>query len=585
MTWAAGVIFAVAALALVLGFPGRGELVFTSLSSGANEVRVPIAYWLLAAAWLAVVSRLAGVPVSALAPRAVVVAFVTHAVILLADFTGLLNDGSGFATPLYQAYARAFCATALAGAVAGATVIAARPHSLTAALSAPALPAAAALAAGLLRTDPVPAVAAIAAGLLMARQSRVMIAAASTMRARLAGDRGFVAAIFLAALLLRLLYLQRVMSNPGYLETGADGPVYDELAWSIAQGRGIRASFTERFPLLLLGYVWFVSVIYRIVGHSYLAVGIVQGIIGSAACVVFYRVAQELFGQAVARTAACFAVISFPLLFAAAAIGHQAIDVFLTLVLVWLLVKSTAASPWRRWVLIGLLFGVAIAVRETVLFFLAFVVGWIPMLFRPSWSWRAVGAVAVVLVSAIAALAPLVGPKIATASERDKLRHHFDILYRGEADPVRLRDDLVAPLQNPGQALTQLRESPALVLGTLGRAWINNFALQFFSQPYGGFDLIFLRKGTAYYYGLWCYAYALAAAGAAIALWRLRAGRRAAAIVLVLGVIVSRTIPHLMLESNYRHRVPVEPFLILLASVAVVQLSGAVRRAPSAAGA
>src|SRR4029450_13384577 len=104
------------------------------------------------------------------------------------------------------------------------------------------------------------------------------------VRALLADDSVFLLMFFVIALVLRLLYLQRVMSNPGYLETGADGPVYDELAWSIAQGRGIRASFTERFPLLLLGYVWFVSAIYRIAGHSYFAVGAVQAVIGSAAC-------------------------------------------------------------------------------------------------------------------------------------------------------------------------------------------------------------------------------------------------------------------------------------------------------------
>ena len=582
LTWLAGVLLALAAAALVLWFPGRGELMFTNLSSGANEVKVPFAYWLIAGIWMILVSRLSGVNVRELAPRAIVVAFATHVLVLLADFTAILRNDLEFTTPIYQLYARVFCAAALAAAIAGTIVLIGQFRAVTAALAAPVVVATLFLAAALLRVDPLPALAAIVVGVSLSRMKSLVMGAAASVRALLAGDRGFVVAIFLAALVLRMLYLQRVMSNPGYVETGADGPVYDELAWSIAQGRGIRASFTERFPLLLLGYVWFVSAIYKIAGHSYFAVGAVQALIGSAACVIFYRIARELFGQTVARTAAWFAVISFPLLFAAAAIGHQAIDVFLTALIVWLLIKTTADSPWWRWAVIGLLFGLAIAVRETVTFFLAFVIVWIPLLFVPRWSWRAVGAAAVLLISTMAALAPLVLPKISTAAERAKLRHHFDILYRGEADPIRLRDDLVAPLQDPSGALAQLRESPGLVLGTLGRAWANNFALQFFSQPYGGFDLIFLRKGTAYYYGLWFYAYALGAAGVAMLLRRLRADARAVAIVLVLGLIASRTIPHLILESNYRHRVPIEPFLILLASVAVVQLITAARRSPSA---
>ena len=65
--------------------------------------------------------------------------------------------------------------------------------------------------------------------------------------------------------------------------------------------------------------------------------GALQAVIGSAACLVLYAVAKDQFGVLIARVAVVFAVISFPLLFAAAAIGHQAIDVFLTLVLVWLL--------------------------------------------------------------------------------------------------------------------------------------------------------------------------------------------------------------------------------------------------------
>ncbi len=116
------------------------------------------------------------------------------------------------------------------------------------------------------------------------------------------------------------------------------------------------------------------------------------------------------------------------------------------------------------------------------------------------------------------------------------------------------------------------------MLGTLGRAYGRNIALQFFSQPYGGFDLVFLSKGSEYYDGLWFYAYAFATAGIVMAIKGVRAGgARAAGLALVVGVIVSRTLPHLVLESNYRHRAPIEPFLILLTAVAAVALVMSVR--------
>lgn len=582
MAIAAGVVLAVAAFFAVFVRPDLVELVFYIQSSGANEVRVPAGYVVLAVLWLLVIARASGLPARALAPRAVVIASATHLLVLLAAFTPLLHDASAFTTVVYQVYARAFCAIVLASSIAWSMHIASqRPL----AIAAPILPATGVLAFWLVRVDPVPAVLAVVAGVVAWRLRSAALAAVSRVGGLLADERVFMLTIFVAACVLRLLYLQRVMSNPGYLETGADGPVYDELAWSIAEGRGIRASFTERFPLLLLGYVWFVSGIYAIAGHSYFAVGAVQAAIGSAACVLFYSVARELCGVTIARTAAWFSVMSFPLLFAAAAIGHQAIDVFLTLLIVWMLVKGASAAGWPRWrwLLLGALFGVAIAVRETETFFLAFVLLWIPFLFPRPWSARAIGTAALVLVAAFATIAPLALPKVSSVEERDKLRHHFDILYRGEADPVRMRDDIVAPLSDPGAALAQLRESPGMVFGTLGRAWISNFAVQFFAQPYGGFDLIFLRKGTAYHYTLWFYAYALAIGGLVIVLRRLRVDRHAAGMVLVLGLIASRTGPHLLLESNYRHRVPIEPFLIMLAAIGVVQLFAAARRGGSPA--
>jgi len=577
---AAGAALAAGAAASAFWVPQRWEWVLYTQSSGANEIRIPIGYWLVVTAWLLALSRATRSPLRAIAPRAIVIAIVTHMLVLLAAFSAILDDGGAFTTGAYQSYARIFSVTVLAVCSAAAVHVVQNIRQTSVAMASPIVAAAGLLAVMLLCAEPVLASAAIVTGRMAwtAAGRRHLRAGASWVRAWLAGERAFMATLFLAALALRLLYLQRVMSNPGYVETGADGPVYDELAWSIAQGKGIRESFTERFPMLLLGYVWFVSGIYKIAGHNYFAVGAVQAVIGSAACVVFYRVAREICGSAIARTAAWFAVISFPLLFAAAAIGHQAIDVFLTVLIVWMLVKSTPAWPWWRWVAVGVVFGLAIAVRETVTFFLVFALVWIPFRFARPWSWRAVGAAAVVAAATIGTLAPIAAPKLATERERDKLRHHFDILFRGEADPIRMRDDIVAPLSDPSAALAQLRESPSMVLGTLGRAWASNFAVQFFAQPYGGFDLVFLRKGTAYYYGLWFYAYALAVAGVVILLRRLRVDARAAAIALVLGVIASRTVPHVLLESNYRHRVPIEPFLILLAATTVVHLVGSARQ-------
>ena len=148
-------------------------------------------------------------------------------------------------------------------------------------------------------------------------------------------------------------------------------------------------------------------------------------------------------------------------------------------------------------------------------------------------------------------------------------------MYRGlgGSRPTQ-RTELVGPLDQPGEALAQLQAEPGRVIGTLTREYVDNFAAQFLTQPYGGFDLVFLRKGSDYYYGMWFYAYVLTIAGTIIVIGGLRAGGIfASGAVLILGLIVSRTIPHLILASDYRHRAPLEPFLILLASVAAARFA------------
>ncbi len=587
----ASLALAAAAVAAVMLVPARAQLVLLIASSGANEVVLPVAYWLAAGLWVWLAASVLGAPARPVVARAIGVAATLHVLVLLASFAARLAEPATFSTPSYWIYARLFSATVLAGATwwaANALRAMTSPASRLALIDLPVGAGALVLAAALLRHDPLMAAIGLVMGgvaAVMADPSDPLSIVPPPLRRLLANERIFLLVVFCAALVFRLLYLRQVMTNPNYVETGADGPVYDELAWSIARGEGIRQSFSDRFPLLLLGYVWLASGVYAVAGHSYFALGALQAVVGSAACLVLYAVAKDLFGVLIARVSVVFAVISFPLLFAAAAIGHQAIDVFLTLVLVWLLWRAaTAAQPaWWTWAAIGALFGAAIAVRETVVFFLAFVVLWIPLVFhRRSWSgsWQAVGAL---LAGALVLLLPVLVPKVASEEKRRGLRIHFDRLYTGEADPNAIRTEIVGPLASPAAAAEQLVRSPLLVLGTLVRAWGRNIALQFFAQPYGGFDLVFLSKGSQYSYGLWCYIYLLAAAGL-ITAWRgaWGTGRRALGLALIVGVVLSRTFPHVVLESNYRHRVPIEPFLILVTTAAVVGLILSARNQPEA---
>ena len=589
---ATGGLLALVGAAAVFWIPERMHLVLYVRSAGANEVVIPFAYWAGVGAWTWALAGLSGVPIAAIAARAVCVGIGLHVLVLASAFTPRLAEAETFSTQAYWAYAKLYCGTLLAGSTAWTMFSLLRGEpSPTSRLVWPLHFGWAVLAVAFLRADVLTAVVALTAGLLTgfiaARPSpaRVVLASAlATLRQRLSRERVFLFMVFVLAMVIRVAYLRRVMSDPGYLDTGGDGFAYDAVGWSIARGDGVPPAFRTGYPLLLLGYVRFVGAVYAVVGHSYFLLGVVQSTLSAAACLLLYRIGRELFNEGAARVAAVFAALSFLLTFAAVAIGHQALDVFVTIVLALALVRAVSvegASMWR-WMVTGVVLGVAIAVRETSAPVYVLLLVWVPFALRRTGAAAAKPLLALTIGVGLV-LAPLVVPMVQTSEKRLALRQHLDRLYRGQGDTLRTRGDLVGPFADPSGALTQLRERPGLVIATVGRSVIDNISLQFFSQPFGGFDLVFLSKGSAYYYGLWFYAYAFAfafagALGAMRAIWA--ADARAPGLALILGLIVVRALPHVVLESHYFHRVPLEPFLILLAASACVGLVTAARRPP-----
>lgn len=581
---AGSMLFVVAAVMAVLIAPDRLQLVIYIDATGANEIVLPLAYWSAAALWGWLSIRALGVSVAHGLGPAAAIALSFHVLLLTATFARRLPDAAAFSSGFYQLYARLFCGVVLAGAAWWSVRIVRQSSGQVRspfALELPIVAGALVLLAALIRYDAKVAAAgvllALAVVLVEALRPRLLLAAWNVFSHVIGNERLFLLIVFLAAVALRILYLQRVMTNPGYVATGADGEVYDALAWSIASGDGVPSTFRDGYPLLLLGYVWSVAAVYAIAGHSYFAIGVVQSVLGAAACLLVYGIGKSLFGSAAARIAAMFTAVSFSLIFAAAAIGHQAIDVFFTLFLVWLLLRTThrpdQPTTIARWIGIGVVLGCAIAVRETNAFILFFVLCWMAVVLRRAMAPARIRAMVAVGAGAAVVIVPLMLPTVSSDAGRLRLRQHFDRLYQGQGDAVRTRKDLVGPLEDPQAALAQFRTEPGVVAGTLARAMAHNFALQFFTQPFGGFDLVFLAKGSAYYYGQWVYAYALAFAGLIIAVRQAAGGgMRTAGVVLVIGVIVFRTIPHLLLESHFRHRVPIEPFLILMASIAAAGL-------------
>lgn len=418
------------------------------------------------------------------------------------------------------------------------------------------------------------------AGVGLFGASRLPVLGAGWAQLRnLAGKEGvFLVLVFLAALALRLFYTARVMTNPDFLNTGSDGPTYDALAWALAQGQPTPESapwWSTHDHFFAPGYVRFVTLIYGLVGRSYFAVCAVQAVMGATACALMYAVAKWLFGRPVARIASVFGVLNFPMIFAVAAIGHQAMDLFWTLLVVWCLIRYLEdPQRWGRWIVgIGLLLGWAALTREGNIVFWLFLLGWFLLGVRLRVGWRpAILHAAALSLGFLVVLLPFIwdgGEGIF-----DRLGHLW-FLYEHTSTHI---NTWFNPWRNPDAAWALFQGQPLNVMVKVGEAMVGNFNTMFLNQDYGSFDPVFLVRGSPYYYGMWFYALSLAFFGLGVVCWG--AFRRPVERLdwwLIIVLLASRTAVHLVLTSAYRYRVPLEPYLIMLAAVGLTQLLSAAR--------
>ena len=413
---------------------------------------------------------------------------------------------------------------------------------------------------------------AVAAGIvgLIARRAGLLSRVGSRLRAWLEDDRVFLALVCGYALAFRLFYASRIIHMPDFLQTGSDGPMYDALAWSLRTGEPLQHGAPWAHSWFSPGYVRFLAGLYWLAGRNYFFVCAVQSVLGALACWLAYDVGRRLFGRAVARITAVFAAANFSMIFAAVAIGHQALDLVLTLLVVWCLLRHLEhpAQGSGRMVLIGLLLGFAAATREGNAVFWLFLVGWWLVMVRWKIGWRlaAVQAAALSLGTVVVLLPFLRGSE---SGILDRIGWQW-FFRQYSSVPI---NTWFNPWRDPAGAWALFREQPLNVTVKVAEAIVGNFTAMFLNQDYGNFDPIFLVRWSPFFYGMWTYAYGLAFLGAALVLRQaVHAPLERLGWWLIIVLLVSRTLVHLFFEAAYRHRTPLEPYLILLAAYGATRL-------------
>ncbi len=191
-------------------------------------------------------------------------------------------------------------------------------------------------------------------------------------------------AIFAIALLVRVVYLCESTDSPTFRIPIVDSRTYDELARSVAEGRGMdRGFFWQPFF-----YPFFLSIVYSLSHCSVLAARIIQVLLGSVTCTLTSRLGERIFDRRTGVVAGLLTALCGPLLFLEAELVAAGWAAFWSVVLLLLLMKIGATG--NRWLclLLGICGALAILTRPTFVPFFAAACLWLLVTLRrslPGW--------------------------------------------------------------------------------------------------------------------------------------------------------------------------------------------------------
>lgn len=162
--------------------------------------------------------------------------------------------------------------------------------------------------------------------------------------------------IFAIALALRSALLISTANDPIFNVPMLDAEYLVNWARTIAAGDLFGSpEHTAYFRTPL--YPLFLAAIFKLPGNDLVLARIAQAILGSVAAVFVASIASRRFGRIAGWSAGLLAALAWPLLHYGRELLISALLVFLVALLLWFWDRTTAASSWRRWLLLGILVG------------------------------------------------------------------------------------------------------------------------------------------------------------------------------------------------------------------------------------
>ncbi len=218
-------------------------------------------------------------------------------------------------------------------------------------------------------------------------------------------------AIFVVALVVRLVYVFQIRQTPFFETLGLDAKFYDAWARRIASGTSEREAFFMS-PL----YPYFLSAIYRILGRDLLLVRVIQAGIGSATAALAYLIGHRVFGNRVGLIAGLVTALYGALVFYDGSILITPLLVFLNSLCLYLLIRADDRGTHWLYALAGVSLGLAGIGKATALAFVPVAALWIWFAWRRNRTGRG-RAVALFALGVILVVVPVTVRNLVVADD------------------------------------------------------------------------------------------------------------------------------------------------------------------------
>ncbi len=183
----------------------------------------------------------------------------------------------------------------------------------------------------------------------------------------------FLGLIFVLACSLRLIYTLQIQTLPTFKALIVDAFSYNEWAKTIIQNSWLGDKDFYQAPL----YPYFIALIYKIFGIKLFAVRIIQVLMSSATCLLYYYVSKKYWGVRAGVIASLLATFYNIYIFYVPMHLKPTLYIFLETLSVLLLCLSFYEKKKRYFIASGILLGLMSFTRGNTLLIIPFLLIWV----------------------------------------------------------------------------------------------------------------------------------------------------------------------------------------------------------------